>query len=293
MKAGADKSSSTTQSAVHKSPASPFFAKQGDGTFFSPVRPSVQAKMTVGKPGDKFEQEADRMAGKVMRMSAPAATQASGKEEKLRRQPDDKLRKKEDEKLRKAPAQEEKLQKKEDDKLQKAPEPEQKLQKKEEEKLQKAPVPEEKLQKKEDEKFQRKEAGAAGSVASNVQSGITGNMAGGQALSNDVRSFMEPRFNADFSSVRVHSDRESASLNNQLSARAFTYQNHIFFSRDQYQPGTSDGKQLLAHELTHTIQQGHAVQRAPQVRAVAEFSTGLPTRRNTSRVSGCSRSSLA
>ncbi len=76
---------------------------------------------------------------------------------------------------------------------------------------------------------------------------------------------MEPRFNADFSNVRVHSDPEAARLSNQLSARAFTYQSHIFFSRDQYQPGTSEGKQLLAHELTHTIQQGHSVQRQPQV----------------------------
>ena len=76
---------------------------------------------------------------------------------------------------------------------------------------------------------------------------------------------MEPRFNADFSNVRIHSNQESASLSNQLSARAFTHQNNIFFSRDQYQPGSSEGKQLLAHELTHTIQQGHAVQRTPLV----------------------------
>ena len=50
---------------------------------------------------------------------------------------------------------------------------------------------------------------------------------------------MEPRFNADFSSVRIHKDSDSAALNNQLSARAFTYQNHIFFSRGQYQPGSA------------------------------------------------------
>ena len=79
---------------------------------------------------------------------------------------------------------------------------------------------------------------------------------------------MEPRFGADFSNIRIHSNTESASLSNQLSARAFTYQNHVFFSRDQYQPGTSEGRQLLAHELTHTIQQGHALQRSPQVRAI-------------------------
>jgi hypothetical protein len=94
-------------------------------------------------------------------------------------------------------------------------------------------------------------------------------MTGGQPLGNDARGFMEPRFGADFSNVRVHHDGESAGLNNRLGAKAFTYQNHIFFSRGQYQPGTSDGKQLLAHELTHTIQQGHAVQRSPDVAPVS------------------------
>nr|WP_284733881.1 MULTISPECIES: DUF4157 domain-containing protein [unclassified Dyella] len=94
-------------------------------------------------------------------------------------------------------------------------------------------------------------------------------MTGGQPLGNDVKGYMEPRFGADFGNVRVHHDGESAGLNNRLGAKAFTYQNHIFFSRGQYQPGTSDGKQLLAHELTHTIQQGHAVQRAPAENAPA------------------------
>jgi hypothetical protein len=88
---------------------------------------------------------------------------------------------------------------------------------------------------------------------------------------------MESRFGADFGSVRVHSDPEAARLSNQLSARAFTYQNHVFFSRDQYQPGTSEGKHLLAHELTHTIQQGHAVQRSPQ--AITTTVTPPPVQR--------------
>jgi hypothetical protein len=171
----------------------------------------------VNKPGDKFEQEADRMADKVMRMPASASPV---KEEKLQRQADDTLQKKEDEKIQKAPATEEKLQRRGDG------------------------VP---------------------AVGVSTQSAIQNKTTGGQPLSTDVRSYMEPRFGADFSNVRVHHDPESASLSNQLSARAFTYQNHVFFSGNQYQPGTSAGKQLLAHELTHTIQQGHAVQRSPQV----------------------------
>ena len=266
MKAGAEKSSSTTQSAVNKTTASPFFAPTRQSAFFAP---SVQMKMEVSKPGDPLEKEADHMAGKVMRMASPAPAPTPAREEKLQRQGDEKLQKSPDDKLQKAPEPERKLQKKEEDKLQKASAPEKEIQKKEKEKLQKASRPDDKLQKKEDDKLQRKEAGGAGSSASSVQSAISGKMTGGQPMSNDVRSFMEPRFNADFSSVRIHNDPESASLNNQLSARAFTHKNHIFFSRDQYQPGTSDGKHLLAHELTHTIQQGHAVQRAPQVSTTA------------------------
>ena len=77
-------------------------------------------------------------------------------------------------------------------------------------------------------------------------------------------AFMEPRLGADLGDVRVHADESAASLSNHLSARAFTYRNHVFFARDQYQPGTAEGRHLLAHELTHTIQQGATVQRAEQ-----------------------------
>ena len=221
MKTSAEKSSSTTSTTARQTSSQPFFARAGEGSFFAPattVVPAVQMKMTVNKPGDKFEQEADKMADKVMRMPAPASPI---KEEKLQRQPADKLQKKDDEKIQKAPAT--------------------------------------------TEKFQRKAGDSAPAVGANVQSAIQNQTAGGQPLSADVRSYMEPRFGADFSNVRIHNDPEAAGLSNQLSARAFTYQNHVFFSRDQYQPGTSEGKQLLAHELTHTIQQGHSIQRSPQV----------------------------
>src|SRR3954447_11047865 len=155
-----------------------------------------------------------------------------------------------------------------EEKLQKAPATDEKVQKREEEKIMKAAAPEEKVQKAPaEEKLQRKGAdgGSPGPVSGDVQSSIRNKTTGGEPLSPEVRGHMEPRFNADFGNVRVHKDPESAALNNQLSARAFTYQNHIFFSRDQYQPGSSDGKHLLAHELTHTIQQGHSIQRSPQV----------------------------
>ena len=268
MKTSAEKSSHTSATVEHQTSSRPFFAKAGGGDFFAPVSysasPSVQTKLTVNKPGDRFEQEADKMADKVMRMPAPAPP---AKEEKIQRAtlPEEKVQKKEEDKIQKATLPEEKVQKKEDEKIQKATPPEEKVQKKEDEKIQKATLPEEKVQKKEEEKLQRDGGNGSPAVAGDTQSSIKSKTSGGQPLSSEARSYMEPRFNADFSNVRIHSDPESAGLSNQLSARAFTYQNHVFFSRDQYQPGTSEGKQLLAHELTHTIQQGHAIQRSPQI----------------------------
>lgn len=250
MKTSAKKSSSTTSKTATQAASRPFFARSGGGDFFAPAARStavspIQLKMRVNQPGDKLEQEADRMAERVTRMPSPPSP---AKEDKLLRQADDRLAK--------AAAPEEKIQKKEEEKLQKAPLPEERIQKKEDQELRKSPATEEKLQ--------RKGGDGTPSVDGSVQSAIQNRVTGGVPLPGDVRSYMEPRFHADFSNVRIHSDSESAGLSNQLSARAFTYQGHIFFSRDQYQPGTSEGKQLLAHELSHTIQQGHALQRSPQ-----------------------------
>lgn len=103
-----------------------------------------------------------------------------------------------------------------------------------------------------------------------TESQIRGAATGGETLNSDVRSFMEPRLGADFSSVRVHADDGAARLSSQISARAFTYGNHVFFGRDQYQPGSDDGRRLLAHELTHTVQQGASVRRAPAAEGPAQ-----------------------
>jgi hypothetical protein len=84
----------------------------------------------------------------------------------------------------------------------------------------------------------------------------------GDPLDANTRSEMEGAFNADFSKVQVHSGQEAATLNQSLGARAFTQGNDIFFNTGEYQPQSHQGKHLLAHELTHTIQQGQAVQRS-------------------------------
>ncbi len=81
---------------------------------------------------------------------------------------------------------------------------------------------------------------------------------GGKPLSRSVRAFFEPRFEQDFSQVHVHSDVESDTLNKELKASAFTTGKEIFFRQGEYDPGSFDGKRLLAHELTHVVQQHHS-----------------------------------
>ena len=76
-----------------------------------------------------------------------------------------------------------------------------------------------------------------------------------------MRSSMEQAFGADFSGVRVHTDSRSDGLNQSIQARAFTTGQDIIFRQGEYQPGNRGGQELLAHELTHVVQQnGGAVQ---------------------------------
>lgn len=78
---------------------------------------------------------------------------------------------------------------------------------------------------------------------------------GGQPLDARTRSFMETGFRRDFSQIRVHTDPQAASLAGSLNARAFTMGQNIVFGEGQYSSGTKEGQRLLAHELTHSIQQ--------------------------------------
>jgi hypothetical protein len=79
-----------------------------------------------------------------------------------------------------------------------------------------------------------------------------------QPLESSLRAWFEPRFGVDFSRVRIHADQHADTSARSLGARAFTAGPHIVFGDGQYRPGTDDGRKLLAHELTHVVQQGHA-----------------------------------
>jgi hypothetical protein len=78
----------------------------------------------------------------------------------------------------------------------------------------------------------------------------------GQSLDSDIAENMGNRLGQDFSGVRVHTSPEAAALSDQLSAQAFTTGQDIFFGEGTYSPGSSGGQELLAHELTHVVQQG-------------------------------------
>ena len=78
----------------------------------------------------------------------------------------------------------------------------------------------------------------------------------GSSLDESIRSRMEPEFGADFSPVRIHTDSEAVQLNQDLGAQAFTHGSDIYFNNSKYNPHSKTGERLLAHELTHTVQQG-------------------------------------
>ena len=211
----------------------------------SGAMPLVQPKLVVGPANDKYEQEADRVADQVMGMPEPVglvppggAMSASQTAPGLQRQLA------ESESLPDLDDDEDLVQTKAlgpppaisqilgaDSQLQR-----------------------ETLDDDDDELVQMKAAGATTAIASPTLTSQLG-QGGGHPLPSSTRHFMETRFGHDFGGVRVHSDNQAAQMNRGLNAQAFTHGRDIYFGKGQYQPQTLSGKHLLAHELTHTIQQ--------------------------------------
>jgi len=163
---------------------------------------AVQAKLTVGPAGDKYEEEADRVAKQVMgTISSP------GQEAAQRQTP-------------------------------------------EEEELQ---------------MVQRQIGLEGGDVEPQVERSIQQKRDGGHAIPDGLRTSMEGAFRADFSGVRVHHDTEADALNDSMQARAFTTGQDIFFRQGEYNPDSSAGKEILAHELTHVVQQKDAWNLQPRI----------------------------
>lgn len=97
-------------------------------------------------------------------------------------------------------------------------------------------------------------------------------MSGGRPLSESTRSFFEPRFGLDFSGVRVHTGSKADEAAHSINAEAFTHEKDVVFRRGTYDPSSEQGKRLLAHELTHVVQQGVGERHS--------FSSGTPSESN-------------
>ncbi len=111
-------------------------------------------------------------------------------------------------------------------------------------------------------------------AAGQVEDDVALTAGSGQPLPGSVRTFFERRFGVDFGDVRVHTGAEAAASARVLRARAFTVGRDIVFGENEYRPDGSEGRRLLAHELTHTIQQGASCVGA--ARAAKIFRQGTP-----------------
>jgi uncharacterized protein DUF4157 len=289
------KTSSSAHSPV-QAKRQPFFSKEGEGSFFSKSNETtesffgpntVQAKLTIGQPNDKYEVEADTMADKVIQRlntghiehgrNSPSNTNTNHntiqrkcteceQEEKLQKKDDELLQ--QDTQLQRKPIFESNAEQPEAD-VQTKPLSNPVIQKKcancEKE---------EELQRKEDEEDQENEIGiqtksmdTPREASAGLQSRLNSSKGSGSNLSSDVQTSMGSAFGADFSGVRVHTGSEAVQMSQEIGAQAFTHGNDIYFNQGKYDTNSNTGKHLLAHELTHTVQQGkskYGIQRQEQ-----------------------------
>ena len=269
MFSSSEKTNRPAASVQRKSGDIVFFRKAGDETFFGAKEtPSffsapVQAKLSVSSPDDPQEKEADAMADHVMRMPEPAAAPPEKKEE-------EKLQRKEDEeqvqakpgvavinKIQCKEKEEEKVQTKLYNTLQRS-----------RDETNETAIADPDTVSRNDHSINRKnislhhsdviQRSGRGPPTDSIpfEQSLSSSKGGGSALPGDTRQFMESRFQADFSGVHIHTGSYAESMSSQINAQAFTHGNDIYFNSGKYSPHTEGGSVLLAHELTHTIQQG-------------------------------------
>ena len=256
-----------------------------------------QAKMQVNDPEDAFEQEADQAADQVVSMKEEpnsffrsGAIQRSEKEENIQKktgfptitpvvqkmEEEPPVQKKQEEEVQRELQEDVQTQSEEEVQTKKDEEPiqtkEEEIQKQEEEPVQ-TKQEEESLQAQQEEEVQAKGEGG-GAVSPSVERGISATKGAGSPLGGTVKGKMESGFGADFSGVNIHTDSKSVQMNRDLGAQAFTQGNDIYFNEGKYNPASKDGQHLLAHELTHTMQQGSSIKKSIQRNTETP---GLPT----------------
>lgn len=113
----------------------------------------------------------------------------------------------------------------------------------------------------EEDRVQRKEIGGnAPGAAREFEDYVGGLPSKGASLPREVRNRFEPRFGYDFSNVKVHTDADAARSAQSINAHAYTFGNNIVFNAGRFSPFSDPGSRLLAHELTHVVQQSSMVQ---------------------------------
>lgn len=254
----------------------PFFQKKVNDF------PVVQSKLNIGKPNDKYEVEADAVADKVVqRLSNKNSIQENNNVENIQAKPTDFITPISNFIQKKCASceQEEKLQKKEnDDDLMKGT-----LQKKPIFESNATPPPpvddENNVQRKceackeEEKNVQPKSEGNSFTASSSIENSLLVSKGSGTPMNTAVKNEMESSFGMDFSSVRIHNNSSAIQMSKDLNAQAFTHGNDIYFNEGKYDTASTTGNHLLAHELTHTVQQGASVQRAINKKQITHFTT--------------------
>ncbi len=111
-------------------------------------------------------------------------------------------------------------------------------------------------------------------VGGDLENRLSAQKGRGSPMAKELQTDMGTRFGVDFGGVRIHTGSEASQISRALSAQAFTQGQDIFFDQGKYNPNTGTGKRLLAHELTHVVQQTGVVRSKPQPAAFALMETG-------------------
>ncbi|MEO1352868.1 MAG: DUF4157 domain-containing protein [Cyanobacteria bacterium J06635_15] len=186
----------------------------------------LQAKLTIGEPDDKYEQEADRVAQNVVQRINSLQSEPAPQDETVQRRTD-------------------------------------------EDELQMKPM------------LRRQAVLGGGDASSELETSINHAKGTGQPLDLGLQRSMGQAMGADFSGVKVHADAQADQLNRSIQAKAFTTGEDVFFRKGEYNPSSKSGQELIAHELTHVVQQtGSGIQRkeinTKPIQKQPENKTGLP-----------------
>lgn len=269
-----------------------FISPQQQQSPFIGATAFIQPKLSISQPGDPYEKEADATADKVMRMPEAPVSLSQNKEEEIQRKEEEQPEAQElghEAPVVQLKTEEEEIQREEEEEtLEEDLEPFEPIQMKAEaDQEEEKEVPSHSLIHRSAISSARSQQASSATIGHHTakvgltahtpsrpryttmhrmgrappvlhtpfQQSLQATKGGGSALDSMTGSFMESRFGADFSGVRVHTNTAAIHLASSIKAHAFTHGNDIYFNAGRYRPDTDAGRHLLAHELTHTIQQ--------------------------------------